>query len=196
MSPTRVPRVRLRELRPEDEDEFLEHVRGSRSLHRPWAHPPETSKGFRDLLDGAANPSEALFLIVREQDGAMAGYARLSQIVLGGFRNAYLGYSAFAGFDGRGYMTDGLQLVLREAFGPIGLHRVEANVQPDNVRSIALVERLGFRREGYSPRYLKIGGRWRDHVRFAILAEDFFTAETGTQSSFLSRSSMIAVPAS
>lgn len=171
-------RVRLRELRPNDEDEFLERVRASRSLHRPWAHPPDTSEGFREFLVGAANPSEALFLIVRSEDGAIAGCARLSQIVLGGFRNAYLGYSAFAEFEGRGYMTDGLRLVLREAFVPIGLHRVEANVQPDNVRSIALVERLGFRREGYSPRYLKIRGRWRDHVRFAILSEDFFTAET------------------
>ncbi len=63
--------------------------------------------------------------------------------------------------------------MLRRAFGPIGLHRVEANVQPDNARSIALVERLGFRREGYSPKYLKIGGRWRDHVRYALLADEF-----------------------
>jgi ribosomal-protein-alanine N-acetyltransferase len=70
-------------------------------------------------------------------------------------------------------MTEGLRLVLRDAFDRIRLHRVEANVQPGNVRSIALVERIGFRREGYSPRYLKIGGRWRDHVRYAILAEEF-----------------------
>lgn len=180
MSSTREgPRVRLRDLRPDDEDEFLGRVRASRSLHRPWAHPPDTEEGFRELLAAEAHPSEVLFLIVRADDGAIAGYARLSQIFLGSFRNAYLGYSAFAGFDGRGYMTDGLRLVLRRAFGPLGLHRVEANVQPENARSIALVERLGFRREGYSPRYLKIGGRWRDHVRYAILAEEFFTAETG-----------------
>jgi ribosomal-protein-alanine N-acetyltransferase len=70
-------------------------------------------------------------------------------------------------------MTEGLRLVLRDAFDGIGLHRVEENVQPGNVRSIALVERIGFRREGYSPRYLKIGRRWRDHVRYAILAEEF-----------------------
>jgi ribosomal-protein-alanine N-acetyltransferase len=176
MSPARTrPTVRLRALRADDLTEFVRRVRASRSLHRPWAHPPDTPQGFRELLAAAAAPTEALFLIVRDEDGAIAGYARLSQIFLGGFRSAYLGYAAFVGFEGRGYMTEGLRLVLREAFGSIGLHRVEANVQPDNVRSIALVERLGFRREGFSPRYLKIGGRWRDHLRFAILAEEFLS---------------------
>jgi len=64
-------------------------------------------------------------------------------------------------------------LALRHAFRPLKLHRVEANIQPENVASIRLVERLGFRREGFSPRYLKIGGRWRDHVRYALLAEEW-----------------------
>lgn len=62
-------------------------------------------------------------------------------------------------------MTQGIRLVMHHAFGPLGLHRVEANIQPANVASIALVKRLGFGREGVSPRYLKIGGRWRDHER-------------------------------
>ncbi len=97
----------------------------------------------------------------------------LSQIFLGDFRSAYLGYFGFAPYEGNGYMTEGVALVLRTAFRDVGLHRVEANVRPENERSIALLGRLGFRREGYSPRYLKIGGRWRDHVRYAILAEEF-----------------------
>lgn len=167
------PRVSIRSPRPGDETEFLERVRESRSLHRPWATLADQPESFRELLVRAASPSEAVFLICRTQDGAITGIANLSQIFLGNFRSAYLGYSAFRPFDGQGYMTEGLRLVLHEAFGPMGLHRVEANVQPENGRSIALIERLGFRREGFSPRYLKIGGAWRDHERYALLADEF-----------------------
>jgi ribosomal-protein-alanine N-acetyltransferase len=171
------PRVRLRSLEPSDEDELRERIRASRTLHRPWTRPDESPEGFRRLLERAAAPTEALFLICRADDGQIAGYANVSQIFLGRFRSAYLGFAAFVPYARTGCMTEGLRLVLREAFGPIGLHRLEANIQPDNDRSIALVERLGFRREGYSPRYLKIGGRWRDHVRYAILAEEFAAAK-------------------
>jgi ribosomal-protein-alanine N-acetyltransferase len=174
--PTTRSRVRVRPIAATDEKPFLERVRASRALHRPWTDLPDTPRRFAELLVRAEGSSDAVYLIVRASDGAFAGVTTLSQIFLGNFRSAYLGYSAFVPLDGKGYMTEGLRLVLREAFATIGLHRVEANVQPGNVRSIALVERLGFRREGYSPRYLKVGGRWRDHVRYAMLAEEF--AET------------------
>jgi [ribosomal protein S5]-alanine N-acetyltransferase len=170
-------RTVIREVRADDEEEYLERVRASRALHRPWAYLSDRPDGFRELLIRAAAPTAQVYFICRAEDGAIAGVASLSQIFLGNFRSAYLGYSAFVPFAGAGHMTDGLRLILREAFGPLGLHRVEANVQPENERSIALVERLGFRREGFSPRYLKIGGRWRDHVRYAILAEDFRALE-------------------
>jgi ribosomal-protein-alanine N-acetyltransferase len=68
-------------------------------------------------------------------------------------------------------MKEGLRLLLRSAFGKLRLHRVEANVQPENRSSLGLIESLGFLREGYSARYLKIGGRWRDHERWALIAE-------------------------
>jgi ribosomal-protein-alanine N-acetyltransferase len=68
-------------------------------------------------------------------------------------------------------MGEALQQVIRIAFGRLGLHRLEANIQPNNEASIALVRACGFRKEGFSPRYLKIRGRWRDHERWAILAD-------------------------
>jgi [ribosomal protein S5]-alanine N-acetyltransferase len=97
----------------------------------------------------------------------------LSQIFYGPLCNAYLGYWATQAHAGEGYMTEGMAGVLRHAFRKLKLHRVEANVQPGNTASIALLARSGFRREGFSPRYLKVAGRWRDHERWAILAEDW-----------------------
>ncbi len=102
----------------------------------------------------------------------MVGVYNVSQIYYGHLRSAYLGYYAFTPFSGQGYMSEGIRLTLRHAFGPLKLHRLEANIQPENEPSRALVKGAGFRLEGYSPRYLKIGGRWRDHERWAILAED------------------------
>ena len=101
------------------------------------------------------------------------GSIALSQIFLGGFRSAYLGYQIGEEFSRQGYMTEALQLMLRHVFVKLKLHRLEANIQPENAASIALVKRAGFVKEGYSRRYLKICGRWRDHERWAILSEDW-----------------------
>lgn len=103
----------------------------------------------------------------------LAGVVNLSEIVRGPFQSAYLGYYAFPPHDRQGYMARGLAAVLQEAFRTLRLHRVEANVQPGNTASRRLIRRLGFRREGYSPKYLKISGRWRDHERWALTIEDW-----------------------
>ena len=99
----------------------------------------------------------------------------ISEIVRGAFCSGYLGYYAFVPYNGRGYMKRGLSAVLTDAFGTRGLHRLEANIQPDNEASRRLAQRCGFRLEGFSPRYLKIAGRWRDHERWAITAEEWMT---------------------
>lgn len=155
-----------------DAEEFLEMVRASRRFHRPWVHPPSDKKVFLAYVERAA--SERVFgcLICLREDGAIAGVVNLSEIVRGVFQSAYLGFYANVDYQGQGLMREGVGLVLAHAFRTMKLHRVEANVQPGNVRSLALIKALGFRKEGLSPRYLKIGGRWRDHERWARLAED------------------------
>jgi ribosomal-protein-alanine N-acetyltransferase len=97
----------------------------------------------------------------------------INEIVMWAFRSGYLGYFIFEEYAGKGYMTEGIRLVIKHAFNRLKLHRLEANIQPDNQDSLKLAKRLGFTKEGYSPRYLKIAGRWRDHERWAILKEDW-----------------------
>jgi ribosomal-protein-alanine N-acetyltransferase len=144
-------------------------------LHEHWVIAPTTAAQFAAYLrQGSGRVSSyRRFVVVRNADLELAGVFNLSEIVHGVFCSAYLGYYGFAPSAGRGYMSEGLQLVLAAAFRDLKLHRVEANVQPANQRSLEFLARNGFAREGYSRRYLKIGRRWRDHVRMAILAEDW-----------------------
>jgi len=152
-------------------DEFLTLMRASRAALRPWVAPPASRAAFRAYLQRTRRPTERAFLVCRLEDRAIAGVINVSQIFHGNFRSAYLGYYAGAPFMGKGYMSEGLRLVLRHAFDTLGLHRLEANIQPRNRASIRLVRQVGFRPEGFSPRYLKILGRWRDHERWAITAK-------------------------
>lgn len=152
-------------------DEFLALMKESRAALHPWVAPPASRAQFSAYLRRARRRTERAFLVCRREDRAIAGVINVSQIFYGNFRSAYLGYYAGAPFMGEGYMREGLLLVLRHAFDTLGLHRLEANIQPANRASIRLVKRIGFRREGFSPRYLKILGRWRDHERWAITAE-------------------------
>lgn len=166
-------RVRIRTGSQADEPEFLAAVERSRSLHHPWVQPPTTSESYRDYLARHQDPRGAAFFIWLGDPDALVGVVNLSEIVLGGFRSAYLGYYAFVPYAGLGLMKDGLSQVITHAFDVMKLHRLEANIQPGNRPSKALVNKLGFCREGFSPRYLKIAGRWRDHERWAILSENW-----------------------
>ncbi len=166
-------RVVLAAPRQGDRAEYLALNRRSRRLHRGRVTPPATPRAFAAYLARCRRPDHAGFLIRRRADGAILGAVELSQIARGSFRSAYLGYYIGAPYARQGYMREALELVLRYAFTRLELHRVEANVQPRNGPSLALVKRLGFVREGYSRRYLKIAGRWRDHERWALLIEDW-----------------------
>jgi [ribosomal protein S5]-alanine N-acetyltransferase len=153
-------------------DEFLAAVRRSRKLHGRWVSPPATFEKFDAYLKRLRKENHLSYWVCTER-GELAGVFNISEIVRGLFCSAYLGYYAFAPHDGRGYMKKGLGAVLSEAFRRQRLHRLEANIQPENESSRRLVQSAGFRLEGFSPRYLKIAGRWRDHERWAITAEEW-----------------------
>jgi [ribosomal protein S5]-alanine N-acetyltransferase len=156
-----------------DEAEFLAAVERSRALHHPWVQAPSTPDAYRDYLSKHQDSRGAAFFVWLESPRGLVGVVNLSEIVYGGFRSAYLGYYAFVPHAGLGLMSAGLAKVITHAFDVMKLHRLEANIQPGNRRSKALVKRLGFRREGLSPSYLKINGRWRDHERWAILSGEW-----------------------
>ena len=171
-APQHHPRIRLRELRAEDAGAFVEAARASRRLHGGWVQAPVTIEEFLTRMEKRnAAASSASMLAMRADDDVVVGVFNLSEIIRGVLQQAFLGYYAFAPHDGHGYMREGMQLVLVHAFDVLKLHRIEANIQPGNERSIALVRAAGFVREGFSERYLKIAGRWRDHERWAINAD-------------------------
>ena len=171
-------RVLLRTPERADREEFLDLMRASRTFHSPWATAPIDDERFAAYLADATRADFEAMLVYRQQDGAIIGFFNLSQIVRRRLQSAYLGYAVGEPFAGQGYMREGIEHVLRQAFMTMQLHRIEANIQPGNATSLALAAGAGFRREGFSPRYLKIGGRWRDHERWAILVEEW-RARTG-----------------
>ena len=166
-------RVYLRAPSLRDADEFLELNRQSTRHFRSVAAPMTSRHMFSAYVRRSRTPEFAALLLCRREDDAIVGNVNLGQIVRGVFQSAYMGYQVFAPFANQGYMTAAMPLVLRFVFGTLKLHRVEANIQPTNTASLAVVKRAGFKKEGYSPRYLKIGGRWRDHERWTMTVEDW-----------------------
>jgi [ribosomal protein S5]-alanine N-acetyltransferase len=165
--------VELIEPDPSHEQEFLELVAVSAELHRGWVQPPVDHEGFERYLERISSPLQAGFLASDVETGGIVGVVNINDIRLGSMRGGSLGYYGFATRCGGGRMTDAVRQATDIAFGELGLHRLEANIQPQNAPSLALVERLGFRLEGFSPRFLYICGDWRDHERWAVLSEDW-----------------------
>ena len=137
-----------------------------RDRHTPAAYRAMRRAAGRRARVGMSLPF-ALFV-----DGRLAGQVTVDNVVRGALRSGYLGYWIDRSVAGRGMASLAVALVCDHAFGAVGLHRVEADIRPENRPSQRLVERLGFQREGLLRRYLDIDGAWRDHVSYALLAED------------------------
>ena len=166
-----MPRVELTTPGPDDESDFIAAMAASADLHRPWLYPPVTSQAYREYLARLIPDRKHGFLARRVEARALVGWLNVSDIVRGALQGANVSYGGVAAHRGQGYMSEALDLVLHEAFVTLGLHRLEANIQPANRGSLALARRAGFVLEGFSPGYLKIAGEWRDHERWALRSE-------------------------
>jgi [ribosomal protein S5]-alanine N-acetyltransferase len=173
-APWAMLRVTIRAPTKSDQSAFLAAVRRSRVLHGCWIRPKaRTPKDYAAYLKRFSSGRHRGFLVIHRDSGDFAGVININDVIRGAFQSASLGYYAFTPYAGQGLMCEGMLLVLKYAFGKLKLHRVEANIQAGNRASLALVRKFGFVREGFSRRMLKVQGRWRDHERWALLAEDF-----------------------
>ena len=154
-----------------DADELIAAHVESTAYHAPWAAPFTDHAGFHAwFVRGLTGPNVSL--VARENASLqIVGVVNLNEIVAGVFMSAYLGYHGMKRFAGQGLMTEAVGAAVRYAFVELGLHRLEANIQPGNTRSIELVSRLDFEKEGFSPKYLFIDGAWRDHERWTRRAD-------------------------
>jgi ribosomal-protein-alanine N-acetyltransferase len=174
-------RLILQELGPDQAGAMRSYGVRSASYHAPW--DPTRPRDFWELpvvaerlrsqiAESRAGSALCLCLSPKEDPTRVIGVANLRNVVRGALLGAHLGYALSPEAVGNGYMTEAIARVVRIAFGEMGLHRIECNIMPRNSRSLAVAERVGFSREGFSPRYLRINGRWEDHVRLALLNED------------------------
>lgn len=175
----RSERVFLRFPTARDIDEFAALRRGSRDFHGPWEPRPASGvdvfspEYVAEYIRGKKTENRRRLLACSTTTGAILGIINLNEIVYGPLQSASLGYAIGVDYARQGYMTEALPLALRYAFEDLGLHRVEANIRPENVASIALVQRAGFRMEGCSLRFLQVNGCWRDHERWALLRDEW-----------------------
>jgi ribosomal-protein-alanine N-acetyltransferase len=174
-------RVSLRAPRRNDARTLADVRTRSRRFLRAWSPAPKPGVSVPDAArEQVRNDLRAwradlgyAFCVVPRRGDALVGRVALNQVVRGVFQNAYIGYWIDASHAGRGWMTEAVRLALDTAFGPLGLHRVQAAIMPRNAPSLALARRIGFRKEGRAERYLKIAGAWEDHEIFALTREEW-----------------------
>lgn len=171
------PRLELRAALPTEAALVVDYFARNRTHLSAWepAPPPrfyEVPFWEQRLEQYGAEEAEGrnvrLHLFER-RTGRVIGTVGVANIVRGAFHSAHLGFGLDERSQGSGLMREALEAVIEHAFGPMNLHRLEANHQPHNLKSAGLLRRLGFVPQGYARDYLFIAGEWRDHVQTALL---------------------------
>lgn len=174
----REPPLELRALRYRDARAWDEVRRRNSEWLRPWdatsPDPAGVAISFRAMVrryNAQARQGEALPWLLTV-DGALAGQVNVSGIVRGSAQTAQVGYWIAREYAGRGHVPTAVAMAIDYCFTRLGLHRIEINIRPENTASLRVVHKLGLRPEGSRERYLHIDGDWRDHLSFAVTAEE------------------------
>jgi ribosomal-protein-alanine N-acetyltransferase len=155
--------------------DYFEFIEENSAYHKPWVYLTASELHFKYYLKSNKSGTTQGCFIYTNDSKKLVGVININNILMGAVSSASLGYYNAEKYSGAGLMAEGMVLVLDYAFKVLGLNRIEANIQPNNLPSIKLVKRLGFRKEGFSPKYLKIGDEFKDHERWAILKDDFYS---------------------
>ncbi len=164
--------VQIRKAANVDIDALTAAFERSKADLVPWIFPPSDYSVFV--------AQENLFLVVDAHSESLLGYFNLSSIIRGPLQQAFLGFAAFSPYQRKGLMSKAMTHVLSYAFKTLQLHRIEANIQPENVASSGFVEKHGFKKEGFSPNYLQLNGEWKDHERWALTLEQWATSHSSS----------------
>ncbi len=171
-------RLVLRMASPREADVVADYFARNRAHFAPWdPRRPEgfyTARWWRERLQGDAQAALSdrgyrLFVLTHDEPARVVGQTSFANVVRGAFHSCHLGFSIDRALEGRGFMREALTRAIAFAFDDLQLHRIEANHRPENVRSAALLRRLGFVPQGYARDYLRIDGAWRDHVLTALV---------------------------
>jgi ribosomal-protein-alanine N-acetyltransferase len=170
MTAQQQPHDIIRPLAEEDAAELLAIRIANREFMAPY-DPIREDEFFTLERQRAIAANEAGLAFAILDEGALAGTITLSNVVLGPFRSASVGYWIDRSRNGRGLASRAVEAIVGHAFGELGLHRLEAGTLVDNLASQRVLEKNGFQRIGLAPRYLHIAGAWRDHILFQLLAD-------------------------
>lgn len=175
-------RLYLRILKPNYAGEVLEYYKRNHSFLNEWE--PKRPKEFYTLsyqkrqlameYSLFKDNQQVRFWIFKKEDNKLIGNVCYSNIIMGNFKSCFLGYKLDKDEINKGYMTEAVKRTVDIMFEDFGLHRVEINVVPRNDRSLRVMEKLNFEREGFSKRYLEINGKWEDHVHFAVYNDKWY----------------------
>jgi [ribosomal protein S5]-alanine N-acetyltransferase len=166
-------RTIVRALTADDESAFVALAAESFQFHQKWIKLPTKSDEFKRYLSRFDDENSFFFVICDADSDSIVGFVSLTGVEREPYYRGRLGYGVFEQYARMGYISAGLAYVIHLAFGSLELHRLEADVQPENGPSKRLIEKMGFTCEGISQGFIRIHDKWTDHERWALTLDEW-----------------------